>query len=112
MQKFLLAVSIPFFLIKERIQNEMERSIIKHFYCYFVYHKYKLQIIGASDDGAGCAVMMEILRVISKSDKILRHNIIFLFNGGEENFMPASHGFITQHKWAQEVIKFQISLIR
>lgn len=60
--------------------------------------------LGASDDGAGCAVMLEILRVISQSDGTLRHNIIFLFNGGEENFMPASHGFITKHKWAKEVI--------
>lgn len=59
---------------------------------------------GASDDGASCAVMLEILRVMSKTAKILRHNIIFLFNGGEENFMPASHGFITQHKWAKEVL--------
>lgn len=61
---------------------------------------------GASDDGAGCAVMLEILRVLVHSDKILRHNIILLFNGGEENFMPASHGFITQHKWAKEVRAF------
>lgn len=62
-----------------------------------------LLFLGASDDGAGCAVMLEILRVMSKTAKIFRHNIIFLFNGGEENFMPASHGFITQHKWANEV---------
>ncbi|CAH1998298.1 unnamed protein product [Acanthoscelides obtectus] len=61
---------------------------------------------GASDDGASCAVMLEILRVLSKSNRILRHNVIFLFNGGEENFMPASHGFITQHRWAKEVRVF------
>lgn len=61
---------------------------------------------GASDDGAGCAVMLEILRVLVHSNKILKHNLIFLFNGGEENFMPASHGFITQHKWAKEVRAF------
>ncbi|KAH1007293.1 hypothetical protein HUJ04_004549 [Dendroctonus ponderosae] len=61
---------------------------------------------GASDDGAGCAVMLEILRALVHSDKILRHNIIFLLNGGEENFLPASHGFITQHKWAKEVRAF------
>lgn len=60
--------------------------------------------LGASDDGAGCAVMLEMLRVIAQSDRILKHNIIFLFNGGEENFLPASHGFITQHAWAKEVI--------
>lgn len=55
--------------------------------------------------------MLEMLRVISLSNNILRHNIIFLFNGGEENFMPASHGFITQHKWAKEVNYFDISLV-
>ncbi|XP_050315595.1 endoplasmic reticulum metallopeptidase 1-like isoform X2 [Anthonomus grandis grandis] len=66
----------------------------------------KLDSPGASDDGAGCAVMLEILRALVQAKTILRHNIIFLFNGGEENFMPASHGFITQHKWAKEVRAF------
>lgn len=47
--------------------------------------------------------MLEMLRIMSQSERILKHNIIFLFNGGEENFLPASHGFITQHKWAKEV---------
>lgn len=67
-----------------------------------------VQSLGASDDGAGCAIMLEMLRVLSQSDSILRHNIIFLFNGGEENFMPNSHGFITKHKWAKEVIAFHM----
>lgn len=61
---------------------------------------------GASDDGAGCAVMLEILRVLTRSNKILKYNLIFLFNGAEENIMQGSHGFITQHRWAKEVRAF------
>jgi Zn-dependent M28 family amino/carboxypeptidase len=31
--------------------------------------------------------MLEVLRVISESSKHLKHNIIFLFNGAEENIL-------------------------
>lgn len=68
--------------------------------------KYIKSFSGASDDGAGCAVLLEILRTIAISDKVLKHNLIFLFNGAEENIMQASHGFITQHRWAKEVRAF------
>ncbi|XP_043284842.1 endoplasmic reticulum metallopeptidase 1-like [Venturia canescens] len=61
---------------------------------------------GGSDDGAGCGVMLEILRVMARSPKYLKHNIIFLFNGAEENLLQASHGFITQHPWAKEIRAF------
>lgn len=61
---------------------------------------------GGSDDSAGCAVMLEILRIIIQSPKVLKHSVIFLFNGAEENLLQASHGFITQHPWAKNVRTF------
>ncbi|XP_039276206.1 endoplasmic reticulum metallopeptidase 1 [Nilaparvata lugens] len=61
---------------------------------------------GGSDDGASCAVMLEMLRVMSQRDAALPHNVVLLFNGAEENLLQASHGFITQHRWASEVRAF------
>lgn len=58
---------------------------------------------GASDDAANCCIMLEILRVLSRSEKRLRHSIVFLFNGAGETGLQASHGFITKHKWAPEI---------
>ncbi|XP_066259368.1 endoplasmic reticulum metallopeptidase 1-like [Euwallacea similis] len=57
---------------------------------------------GASDDGINVAAMLEILRIFSKEAEKPLHNIVFLFNGAEETPLQASHGFITQHKWAKE----------
>jgi hypothetical protein len=34
--------------------------------------------------------MLELLEVLTQSDVPLRHNIIFLFNGAEENMLPVS----------------------
>ena len=53
---------------------------------------------------SSCAVMLEIIRIMVSSSRIHLHNdIIFLFNGAEEVILTASHGFITQHKWAPDV---------
>lgn len=57
--------------------------------------------VGAGDDGTMVVVMLEVMRVIAKSNKATRHPIVFLFNGAEENPLQASHAFITQHKWAK-----------
>ncbi|XP_036331812.1 endoplasmic reticulum metallopeptidase 1 isoform X2 [Rhagoletis pomonella] len=58
---------------------------------------------GAGDDGTMVAIMLETVRVLSKSDKPLRNPVVFLFNGAEENPLQASHAFITQHKWAKYI---------
>ncbi|KAI9248658.1 hypothetical protein BY458DRAFT_464891 [Sporodiniella umbellata] len=54
---------------------------------------------GATDDGSGTAVMIEILRVLSQQDwTFYRNSIVFLFNGAEESLQDASHAFITMHE--------------
>ncbi|RZC42917.1 endoplasmic reticulum metallopeptidase 1-like [Asbolus verrucosus] len=57
---------------------------------------------GGSDDGINCAVMLEVLRKLSREPQRPLNNIIFLFNGAEETGLQAAHGFITKHKWAKD----------
>ena len=45
---------------------------------------------GASDDAVSCAIMLEILEVLVQGEQPLRHNLVFLFNGAEENMLPVS----------------------
>ncbi|XP_045762628.1 endoplasmic reticulum metallopeptidase 1-like isoform X1 [Maniola jurtina] len=59
--------------------------------------------MGASDNGVFCAIMAETLSKLSRRKNKLKHNIIFLFNGAEENVLLGSHGFLS-HPWAKGVI--------
>ncbi|EDW60407.1 endoplasmic reticulum metallopeptidase 1 [Drosophila virilis] len=54
----------------------------------------------AGDDGFMVATMLEVLRVMATTQQPFEHPVVFLFNGAEETALQASHGFITQHKWA------------
>ncbi|ALC42479.1 CG10051 [Drosophila busckii] len=54
-----------------------------------------------ADDGVMVVVMLETLRVISRSERPLAHPVVFLFNGAEEANMLGSHGFVANHKYAK-----------
>ena len=58
-----------------------------------------LFVTGASDDAVSCAIMLELLEVLTQSDVPLRHNIIFLFNGAEENMLPVGDRLHTFNKF-------------
>ena len=49
---------------------------------------------GAGDNAISCSVMLEMLRVFSVSEESLQHNLIFLFNGAEENLLQVSKPFL------------------
>ncbi|GAB0089652.1 endoplasmic reticulum metallopeptidase 1 [Sergentomyia squamirostris] len=61
---------------------------------------------GGGDDGSMCAVMLELVNMLSKSETTMKHSVIFLFNGFEENALQGAHAFITQHPWAPSVKAF------
>ncbi|XP_038211457.1 endoplasmic reticulum metallopeptidase 1-like [Zerene cesonia] len=61
---------------------------------------------GASDDGAGCAVVLETLRALAAAPRPLRHDVVALLNGAEENILQASHAFVTTHRWAKSLRVF------
>lgn len=54
----------------------------------------------AGDAGFMVVAMLESLRVIATKKQPIVNPIVFLFNGAEEGALQASHGFVTQHKWA------------
>ena len=62
---------------------------------------------GASDDAVSCAVMLEVIRCLAHTRSFrFTHGVVFNFNGAEENVLQASHGFITQHRWAETIKAF------
>ncbi|XP_048007195.1 endoplasmic reticulum metallopeptidase 1-like isoform X3 [Leguminivora glycinivorella] len=58
--------------------------------------------LGASDNVAFCAILAEILHRLSQRTTKFKHNLIFLFNGAEENGLQGAHAFL-QHPWARNI---------
>uniref|UniRef100_A0A0N5BFK1 FXNA-like protease n=1 Tax=Strongyloides papillosus TaxID=174720 RepID=A0A0N5BFK1_STREA len=62
---------------------------------------------GGSDDLVQCALMIELLDVLTSTrSRPYPIDIIFLFNGAEESSLLASHAFITKHHWRHSIRAF------
>jgi hypothetical protein len=57
---------------------------------------------GASDDGVGCAVILEIARAL-KALPAPKHAVVILINEGEEAGLLGAHAFVEEHPWAKEI---------
>ncbi|GBP03418.1 Endoplasmic reticulum metallopeptidase 1 [Eumeta japonica] len=57
---------------------------------------------GASDNALFCAAMVETLYLLSRRTAKLKHNVVFLFNGAEENPLQGVAGFL-KHPWSKGV---------
>ncbi|HEV2340403.1 MAG TPA: M20/M25/M40 family metallo-hydrolase [Candidatus Acidoferrales bacterium] len=57
---------------------------------------------GASDDGAGVAAELEVARALKASPK-LRHNVVLLFDEGEEAGLLGAEAFVAKDQLAKEV---------
>eukprot|EP00871_Galdieria_phlegrea_P000367 jgi/Galph1/1330/GphlegSOOS_G5993.1 len=59
---------------------------------------------GASDDAASCGVMLEILSsLVLNPVAVLKHPVVFLFNGAEETFLNGAHGFVKDYHLKEKI---------
>jgi len=57
----------------------------------------------ASDDGAGCAALLETIRALRARKQPLAHDVIVLFTDGEESGLLGAAAFVREHPWAKDV---------
>jgi hypothetical protein len=57
----------------------------------------------ASDDGAGSAALLEMLRALRARKRPLAYDVIALFTDGEEAGLLGAAAFVREHPWAKDV---------
>ncbi|KAI6659354.1 Endoplasmic reticulum metallopeptidase 1-like [Oopsacas minuta] len=82
----------------------------KHSLLINAHYDSALDSPAASDDAVSCAIMLEVLNSIVGEVDSGKYDfdteLIMLFNGAEETFLQASHGFSTQHPWVKNLKGF------
>ncbi|KHJ48391.1 hypothetical protein D918_01662 [Trichuris suis] len=58
---------------------------------------------GATDNAVSCAIMLELMLVLSHREVQLPYDLIFLFSGAQHVILQGAHGFITAHPWRKYV---------
>jgi len=58
--------------------------------------------LGASDDGAAVAAMLETLRALRAGPQ-LKNDVIFLFSDAEEVGLMGARAFVNEHPWRSEI---------
>lgn len=62
---------------------------------------------GASSDGTGVAVMLELLEnVVNTVDNVIKYPVIFFFGGGSEYNFEATKEFMKNHEWSKKCLRF------
>lgn len=77
---------------------QSEHCVEAKWNCVFCFH---VSVSGGSDDGLNCAVMLEVLEALSRSETSLKHNVIFLFNGAEESPLQVGSHAWDRKLWSQ-----------
>ncbi|HEX3865522.1 MAG TPA: M20/M25/M40 family metallo-hydrolase, partial [Gemmatimonadaceae bacterium] len=57
----------------------------------------------ASDDGAGCAALLETIRALRARGHPLAHDVFIIFTDGEEAGLLGAAAFVREHPWAKDV---------
>ncbi|PKI85984.1 hypothetical protein MVES1_000153 [Malassezia vespertilionis] len=66
---------------------------------------------GGADDGAGVAIMFEVLRILTlRGAPRVRNGLILLFNNGEESLQDASHMYMTQHNETNHAVRAVLNM--